>query len=155
MIRHQGDGVQSPPWPRTEWASLSRPTLPCDNVIPLRFANIYPMNSQKPRVVDPFPSPKWLVPHKHPEVFRRQALGVRFRWPAFWGWAILAAGVAVAFMTGWLWVAAVPFMFLVGWSGILTNKGKPLQGGVLLLVALVGANIAIIAAAIAWTRLLG
>lgn len=114
------------------------------------------MKTNKPNIVDPFAaaSPKWLVPHNHPDVFKRQALGVRFRWPGILGWVVLAAGFVLAILLNWFWVPAVPFIFLVFWSGILTNKGKPLRGAVLLMVALLGANVMVIAAAIVAALLL-
>lgn len=102
------------------------------------------MKLKKPNVVDPFPSPMWLVPHKHPDVFNRQVIGVRFRWPKLVGWVVLAASFVAAILLGWPWVPAIPFIFLAFWSGILTNKGKPLRGAVLLVTALFGVNIVIV-----------
>ena len=99
--------------------------------------------------IDPFDGPSWLAPHRHPEVFSRKIAGVHFRLPGWKTWTLWAALFIASLMVaayGWTWVVVFPLVLtlgMVGWSGMLTNFGKPIQSAVAIGITMVGLNIAI------------
>ena len=103
--------------------------------------------------VDPFPPPAWLVPHRHPAIFQRQALGVRFRWPGLLAWGGVLASMVVAALIQWPWLPVLPAFAVILWSGVLTNAHKTLAGALLAMAGLVLFNLVAMAALVAglWT----
>lgn len=99
--------------------------------------------------VDPFPPPVWLVPHRHPAIFRRQALGVRFRWPGPVGWAVVVASMVVGVLVDWPWLPVLPALAVILWTGVLTNAGKPLAGAIVAMGGLIVFNLVGMAALVA------
>lgn len=102
------------------------------------------------KTVDPFDGPSWLAPHKHPKVFSRQIFGIRFRvpnWPAWIAWAATFVLSLIASTYGWTWTMAFPLgvtLWMLAWSGILTNFGKPLQSATVIVMIMVSLQVVLL-----------
>lgn len=89
------------------------------------------------------PLPWWVVT---PERFPRTLLGVRFRWPVWWEWVVLAAVYLAILRLGWYPLFGFFWAWMMLRQGALLSYQRPIRAASVALVAVMAVNLVLITA---------